>query len=244
MLKPEKLESSQWLKGYNLRHIAVLAAMIVVTVLLWDTVIIHPFKVFVVMTHELSHGLAAILTGGEISRIQIEPTLGGAAYTRGGSRAIILMAGYIGSMLWGALILILASRTRLDRGIAITIGLLLVWVSIRYVTNDYGQVFGLLGGVILIALGTKGPHVVIELLLQYIGLTSILYAPLDIYDDTIRRQIQTSDAEQFARIWGLNGTFWGVIWIVLAGIVALWSLRFATRKTKTKPIGTGSRLSV
>ena len=39
---------------------------------------------------------------------------GGYCKTIGGSRFVILSAGYLGSLLWGGLILIGASRTRLD----------------------------------------------------------------------------------------------------------------------------------
>lgn len=231
----DRLEASPWLQPFAPRHLITLVLMVVATVLLWDTVIIHPFKVFVVMTHELSHGLAAILTGGEIARIEVNPTLGGVAYTRGGIRWVILSAGYVGSMFWGALLLVLASRTDWDRYIALLLGLGLLLISTLYVTNFYGQLFGIGGAVVLIVLFVQKSNRLAELVLQYVGLTSILYAPLDIYEDTILRSIHTSDAEQFAALWGLSGTFWGVVWIAIALVVAGWALLLSVRRPAYKP---------
>ena len=31
---------------------------------LWDTFLVYPFRLFVVFLHEISHGLAAVFTGG------------------------------------------------------------------------------------------------------------------------------------------------------------------------------------
>jgi hypothetical protein len=45
---------------------------------LWDTWLVTPLKLFVVMLHEVSHGLAAVATGGSIDRIVLTPDLGGA----------------------------------------------------------------------------------------------------------------------------------------------------------------------
>ena len=37
-----------------------------VLLLLWDSFVVYPFRIFVVFLHEISHGLAAIATGGSI----------------------------------------------------------------------------------------------------------------------------------------------------------------------------------
>ena len=60
---------------------------------LWDTVVIYPIKVFVVLLHEVSHALAAMATGGSVERILLNANQGGAAYTVGGNPFITLSAG-------------------------------------------------------------------------------------------------------------------------------------------------------
>ena len=39
---------------------------------LWDTPVIYPLKIFVVLLHEISHGIAALATGGSIERITLD----------------------------------------------------------------------------------------------------------------------------------------------------------------------------
>ena len=93
------------------RYIALLLIFIAIG-FLWNTLFVYPLKIFVVFMHEVSHGLAAIATGGRILEIQINPQQGGHALTQGGSRFWTLTAGYLGSLLWGGVILLLAARTR------------------------------------------------------------------------------------------------------------------------------------
>ncbi|MFT6786226.1 MAG: hypothetical protein ACJATG_002234, partial [Dinoroseobacter sp.] len=62
---------------------------------LWSTPLALPLKILVVFLHELSHGLAAVLTGGSIEAISLSAQQGGHAITRGGNGFIILSAGYL-----------------------------------------------------------------------------------------------------------------------------------------------------
>ena len=64
--------------------------------LLWDTFVVYPFRLFVVFLHEISHGLAAVLTGGSIVSIGLSFDEGGVCLTRGGWPFLILNAGYLG----------------------------------------------------------------------------------------------------------------------------------------------------
>ncbi|MFZ2620626.1 MAG: M50 family metallopeptidase [Alphaproteobacteria bacterium] len=51
--------------------------------------------------HELSHALAAVLTWGRVGRIKLNFDGSGWCTTGGGSRLIILLAGYTGAAFWG-----------------------------------------------------------------------------------------------------------------------------------------------
>ena len=52
----------------------------------------YPFRLFVTMIHELGHGLAAVLTGGDFVRFEVTKYGAGLAYTTGGSRFAIIQA--------------------------------------------------------------------------------------------------------------------------------------------------------
>ena len=60
-----------------------------------------PFKWLQTYYHEISHGLAALATDGEILRIVLHIDGSGVCYTQGGIRSLTLQAGYQGSVFWG-----------------------------------------------------------------------------------------------------------------------------------------------
>ena len=87
------------------------------SLVLWDTFVVYPFRLFVVFLHEISHGLAAVATGGRIVSIGLSFDEGGVCLTRGGWPFLILNAGYLGSLLWGALFLLLGGRRTRARSV-------------------------------------------------------------------------------------------------------------------------------
>ncbi|KAK1232130.1 hypothetical protein PQX77_004731 [Marasmius sp. AFHP31] len=85
----------------------VIIAMAVVIFGFWNVPgvrhLINPFKLFTIGAHELCHITAAILSGGRILRVSIDPHMGGATIVEGGRPPVILAAGYLGSTFLGAL---------------------------------------------------------------------------------------------------------------------------------------------
>jgi hypothetical protein len=198
---------------------------------LWDTAIIYPVKVFVVFLHEMSHALAAVLTGGAVEQIVLDARQGGAAYTRGGSRFFTLSAGYLGSLLWGVLFIMLAFSRRIrPRWIMGFLGALVILLTLLLVRNLFGALFGIAFGAALLA-GSKylgqGPN---RILLLGLGLTSALYAILDIKSDVLDRSGLPSDARMLFEMTGIPTVFWGFLWIGIALLVCAWLLRWVARR--------------
>ncbi|MBN1678701.1 MAG: M50 family metallopeptidase [Anaerolineae bacterium] len=92
----------------------------------------YPFRLFVTMIHELGHGTSAIVTGGSFLRFEVSKHGAGLAYTSGGSRFVIIQAGYIGSALFGAALLFLTNRTGRPGSVAIGLGLLIGTLTLLY----------------------------------------------------------------------------------------------------------------
>ena len=200
-------------------------------VLLWSTPIAAPLKIFVVLLHEISHGLAAVLTGGSIESIQINARQGGVCYTRGGSRFFTLSAGYLGSMFWGGVIMLSAAKTKYDGAISVLIGLAVGIITLLFVRSWFGFGFAMTFAIAITYAGVKLSHDTNELILKTIGITSCLYAVLDIWDDVIARDIAGSDASKLGELTHLPGELWGVIWIALALIVTSIFVWLSVRKT-------------
>jgi hypothetical protein len=204
-----------------------LIALIAVIFGLWSTPVMVPLKIIVVLLHELSHGLAALLTGGSIEQLTISPEQGGQALTRGGSRFFILTAGYLGSLLLGMGLLFAALRSKADRAVVAGLGVLLLVVSVLYLRGMFALLFCVGLAVVLLAMARWLDHRANDLVLRVIGLTSMVYVPFDIFSDTIARSHLRSDAWMMANEFGGTTMLWGGLWLVLSLVsigVALKSL--------------------
>lgn len=198
---------------------------------LWDTVVVYPLKIFVVLLHEISHAVAAIATGGAIEKITLDPNQGGAAYTIGGIPFVTMSAGYLGSLLWGVLFVMLGfSKWIKPRKIIGAIGLFVLIVTVWKVRSLFGLGFGVAFGGALLASAKYFSQRANRLLLLGLGLTSALYAILDIKSDIISRPGLRSDASMLAEMTGIPTVFWGFLWIAIALLVSAWLLRWVARR--------------
>lgn len=69
-----------------------------------------PFVWLATYFHEISHGIASLITGGDIVSIQLFLNGSGLCTTRGGNALLISFAGYSGAVLWGVLLYRVASH--------------------------------------------------------------------------------------------------------------------------------------
>lgn len=224
------------------RYIALILIFIVIS-LLWGTVFLFPLKIFVVFMHEVSHGLAAYLTGGSIVEIEVNAQQGGHARTMGGSQFWTLTAGYLGSLIWGGIILLLAARTHFDKAISVLIGIGMVGITIGFGSDKFTYLFGVVFGVALIAFGLFLPEVANDWMLRVIGITSCLYAILDIKSDVLDRSHLRSDARMLAELTHLPTMFWGVLWIVIAIGLTLWFLYIAGKSSESPEVESADEVS-
>ncbi len=221
---------------------AVMAATVAAVVLLWDTPVVYPLKLLVVFLHEISHGLAAVLTGGRIIEIQLQTGEAGHTATAGGNAFAIYSAGYVGSLLFGALLLVWAARTNAERFGSAALGALLFVVTIRFVPmadNWFGKVFGAATGLLLVSLAFV-PRGWAALGLRIVGVTSCLYAVIDIKSDVLDRPGADSDAARLAEITHVPALVWGTVWIVVSLAVAGAALMVSVTERKSSGVASQS----
>ena len=175
--------------------------------------------------HEISHGIAAVLTGGSIESIGLSFDEGGVCRTRGGIPFLILNAGYLGSLLWGAFFLILGERRTRARAVIGLIGAFTLVVTLVYVRTLFGFGYGLAAGLALVIVAAKLQPAVSEVLLATIGATSALYAVWDVASDVLLRYSAESDAAALARLTGVPAVVWGVFWIAFSLAVLVYVIR-------------------
>ncbi|KAK8064499.1 hypothetical protein PG994_007137, partial [Apiospora phragmitis] len=210
--------------------LGVIAAYVVAIALLWNLPYVRwslwPFKMLVIAFHEFGHAITAVLTGGHVKSISLDPREGGVTHMVGGKSAITLPAGYLGSSLIGALLIfcgfdIVASKIA-SMVLAVCFLLTLWWGK-----RDWLTVLTVLLAVgLLVACWFIVHAEPLRFVVLFIGVMSSLYSVWDICDDLILRKVNSSDASVFAKRYGGSSQCWGVIWSIIslifmaAGIVA------------------------
>jgi hypothetical protein len=207
------------------RRLVLPLALAAAGLLLWDTFVVYPFRLFVVFLHEISHGLAAVATGGRIVSIGLSVNEGGVCLTRGGWAFLILNAGYLGSLLWGAAFLLLGGRRTRARPVIALVGVFTFGVALVYVRTWFGLLYGLSAGLLLLGVASRLKPAVSEFLLATIGAISCLYAVWDVASDVLRGHSGASDAAALARLTGVPSVLWGLAWIAVSVVVLVGVVR-------------------
>ena len=98
-------------------HYRVLAILLVYGILKFfggsfGHLVLYPVTLLVTFLHEFGHALGALLTGGTVEGLQINADGSGYTVTRGGSQAVVLMGGYLGSAILGNVLFRIGARHR------------------------------------------------------------------------------------------------------------------------------------
>jgi hypothetical protein len=183
----------------------------------WNSAFVYPLKIFVVLLHELSHAAASLATGGSVQRIELSPYQGGACHCPGGNAFLVLSAGYLGSLAWGGAMFAAARQRRLRMDLVTSVlGACVLLSTLLFVRTGFGIAFGLLFGIALLWAAQRASAGVNRAILLTLGLTSSLYAILDIKSDILDRPDLRSDAAMLAEITGVPTVVWGLVWITVA----------------------------
>jgi hypothetical protein len=217
-------------------RLVVIIALLVLSIVFWNSIVLYPVKLFVVLLHELSHALTAVVTGGSVEEITIDSRIGGMAVTRGGWSWLIVSSGYLGSMLLGGGIFLLSLR----RGSAVIVsavtGAAIVITAALFVRNSFGLIFALTFGSAMLAAARWLPERWLSLTVQYLGAMSCLYALIDVKEDLLTLENPVTDASIFADMTGIPAIVWGILWSAAALLVFLLIMRAAWRHAaKTSP---------
>lgn len=180
----------------------------------WEQPFMLFLKVFVVYLHELSHGLATLLTGGEIVELSVAWNESGFAKVRGGNFFVIASAGYIGSILWGSLMLYFSLSGFAFRLFSFFIGAtILVTASLFMHSFDSSYYLALFWGLFLLIIPVLLPEITRIVVFLLGGLTS-MYAVYDL-SDFFRGDIFQTDAGILSSYYFGNGF---VAWVAAYAI--------------------------
>lgn len=131
-------------------ELRTLAIALLASLLLWNLpsggVLLYPFKLLATWLHELSHALAMELTGAGVDHVVIYRDTSGLAYSSSAqgaiSKPIIAAAGYMGTALWGAALLVVTPTGRAARRALLALAVLLCATAALVVDAPDGDHFG------------------------------------------------------------------------------------------------------
>lgn len=214
----------------------ILLSVTVISFLLWDTILLYPIKIFVILIHEISHGIMAILTGGQLKNININWNLSGSSTSVGGVPFLIAFAGYTGSIIIGALLFYSAKNIKLSIWLNTILTIVFILIVSNLMEAPAGIIFSLIFAVLLFASPRYFKKELHQYFVKTLGLVSCLYAVVDIKQDLLTLRYRPTDAELLADASGIPAIIWGLLWftISVAAVYFLFRESFQTAYPKRK----------
>jgi hypothetical protein len=215
-----------------------------ISVVLWFVpfaeVVTYPFRIFVTFIHEGGHALAALLTGNSVASLSVATNASGETYTTHGgvfSQFLISSSGYIGSMAFGALLLILIRKAIAARLVLVGTAVFIFALTMIFglfkplfsFTSWAGIPFTLLAGTVisvgLVLIARFASARVATFFVSFLAVQCVLNALFDLktvffLSSPFAPSVHT-DAVNMASATGIPALIWTILWIVLA-LGILW----------------------
>lgn len=218
-------------KGKYYTELSVMLMVIIPSLIYWDSAVIFPVKLFVVLLHESSHAVAALLTGGSVSEISVNLELGGNCISKGGYVPLIACSGYIGSLISG--VLMLYSSTHYSRGkIICNVFAALFLLMILLMKSVWGILAASAFAMLMIVSPRFLPEFVHLTFMAVLGTLISLYAIIDIREDLFNSEYIMTDAQLMAGITGIPAAVWSIFWFLLSVGILYLMLKRKFRKGK------------
>ncbi len=215
-----------------------------ISVLLWfipfAEFLTYPFRIFVTFIHEGGHALAALLTGNSVASLSVAPNASGETYTTQGgliSQVFISSAGYLGSMIFGALLLIMIRRAVAARLVLLSCGIFVFTLTMIFgllkplfsINAWSGIPFTLVAGtaisVGLVLIAKFASAKIATFFISFLAVQCVLNALFDLktvfFLSSPFAPTVPTDAVNMAQATGIPAILWTVIWIAMA-LGILW----------------------
>jgi len=208
----------------NQLHYRVLAMVVVYGILKFlggsfGSLVLYPVTLLVTFLHEFGHAMGAILTGGGVEGMQINPDGSGYTVSRGGSPGVILVGGYMGSAIFGNLLFRIGVRHKaLTQATLLTLGAIMALAGVVWFESfeSTAILFAFAVSLFFIARKTNWDQDV----LIFLGVAAVLYI---IQDFNVGPQ---SDLVMYEKVVGIfPSQVWMYLWLAFAGLLFWWNLR-------------------
>jgi hypothetical protein len=231
--------------GLDRIELRTLAVALLVSLVLWNVpfggLVLYPFKLLATWLHELSHGLAMMITGAGFERVLIYRDTSGLAFPTWKiddiGQSFIAAAGYMGTPLWGAVLLVITPTPRAARWALVVMAVLMAVSAVTVVDNDFGKWAVLaMSGVVVVCGFLPGRWRL--MVAHFIAAQSCVNALLDIRVLLRPQQVvngmntRLSDAHAMAdATFGTTATWavwtWAITWLVWSLVCLFVAIRLS-----------------
>ena len=193
------------------KNLIILAVILAVYLLLdilipFGGLVLYPIKLFVTFLHEFGHAFGAMITGGDVESLQVNADGSGVTWSSGGSRAITIMGGYLGSAIFGNLLLYIGmKKPNATKITMIIIAIVMNICSLIWYSSLFNVFFIILFSVALIVLSRIKS--INQYVLMFLGGVSVLNIISDFNVGP------SSDLDAYEQVMGLTDTIWMYIWL-------------------------------
>ncbi|MDZ4835355.1 MAG: M50 family metallopeptidase [Candidatus Melainabacteria bacterium] len=194
-----------------------------------------PLNQFATLVHEFGHAIVCVLTGGHVNGMTIVADgagHGGLTMSQGGIQFFTIQAGYLGTAVFGSLLVYLSQFHKLSKGILIGIGSIIGFASICFIAPTLFSAsmvqafFSLLWAVAMAAatiyaglkLKDSNANLVVLFLAIYTAMDSLraisIVLSAAMFGSTI-----WSDATVMEQMFVLPAVFWSFLWATLSVVL-------------------------
>jgi hypothetical protein len=202
----------------------------------------YPLTLLSTLVHELGHGLAALLVGGDFHSLRIFADASGVAQSSatgdGAARAFVSAGGLVGPATLAGVAFIMARRAGLARGFMALLGVAFLVVTALFIRNGFGVAFTGAVAAALLLVAWRGSQTTVQLTLVFVAVQLAL-SVFSRGDYLFMKEAHTgaglmpSDVSHMATALGGPYWMWGAVCglfsvLVLAG--GVWAFLRGTQR--------------
>jgi hypothetical protein len=261
MSEPEPHDVAPELPELSRRTMRALGLAMVASLVLWQfsygAFLLYPFKIIATWIHELSHGIVMLLSGAGFDRMEVYRDGSGLSFAAGATdrlrRALIAPAGYMGTPLFGAALLVFGQSVRGARWALGGVGAALALSALFVVANPFGQTVLAVTGVVLLVLGVVAPArwaiagamlLAVQMCVNAVLDIRVLFRPVMVVDGKIAGGSDASNMAEstFGAVGSWGVWFWATVWLVWSLALLYGAIRISeARRSRRAAAGDPSR---
>ncbi len=192
-----------------------------------------PITQFATLVHEMSHAIMCIITGGTVTGMTIVPDgqgHGGITNFIGGNQWWTSQAGYLGTTLFGCVLIYLGQFPRLSRFILGSLGVFICAASLVFMTQAiwssgfqaiFSLIWGLALGGVFIWCAKKLKASQANLLVLFLAIQTAMNSLVSIQtvvmaSFNLGSKYVWSDATNLQNMTGIPAVIWSIFWVILS----------------------------